>query len=254
MMSDIRTSSDGLVGIVELNRPPDNFFDTPLIQDIAAALDGFVAAGMRSILLCSAGRNFCAGADFGRPADDEGRKRDIKELYRQAARLFRAPLPIVAAVNGAAVGGGLGLSMVSDFRVASAQSRFAANFSRLGIHAGFGLSVTLPRAIGEQKAALLFYTGRRINGEEAHAMGLVDILAPDGNLRKAALEFAKEIAQSSPHAVQAMRATLRQGLAERIAAMTEHELSIQAENFRTKDFEEGIKAMAERRLPNFTGH
>lgn len=252
-MSDIKTTNDGFVGIVELDRPPDNYFDTPLIQDIAAAFDGFVNSGMRSILLCSAGRNFCAGADFGRPADDEGRRRDINELYRQAARLFRCPLPIVAAVNGAAVGGGLGLSMVGDFRVATSQTRFAANFARLGIHAGFGLSITLPRAIGEQKAALLFFTGRRINGEEAHAMGLVDVLAPDTGLRRAALDLAREIAQSSPIAVQAMRATLRQGLADRIAAMTEHELSIQAQNFKTEDFEEGIRAMAERRLPNFTG-
>lgn len=252
-MSDIQTSSDGYVGIVELNRPPDNYFNTPLIQDIAAAFDDFVASGKRSVLLCSAGRNFCAGADFGRPADDEGRRRDINELYRQAARLFRCPLPIVAAVNGAAVGGGLGLSMVGDFRVASAQSRFTANFSRLGFHPGFGLSITLPRAIGEQKAALLFYTGRRINGEEAHALGLVDVLAPDASLRKVALDLAKEIAQSSPIAVQAMRATLREGLADRIAAMTEHELSLQAEHFKTQDFEEGIKAMAERRLPNFAG-
>lgn len=252
-MGGVLASHDGFVGIVELNRPPDNFFDTPLIHEIAAAFDAFVADGMRSILLCSAGRNFCAGADFGRPADDEGRRRDINELYRNAARLFRCPLPVVAAVQGAAVGGGLGLSMVGDFRVATPQSRFAANFSRLGIHPGFGLSITLPRAIGEQKAALLFYTGRRIGGEEAHAIGLVDVLSSDTGLRRTAFDLAREIAQSSPLSVQATRATLREGLADRIAAMTEHELSLQAEHFRTEDFGEGVKAMAERRLPSFVG-
>ena len=111
-------------------------------------------------------------------------------LYQQAVRLFRTKKPVVAAVQGAAVGGGLGLSLVADFRVASPDSRFTANFNRLGFHPGFGLSITLPRVVGPQKAALLFYTGRRIDGNEAHAIGLVDVLVPQDELRAAALSLA----------------------------------------------------------------
>ena len=255
-MSDVVSTTSGHVGIAQINRPPSNFFDKALISDLGDAFDGFVAGGMRAVVLCAAGKNFCAGADFRRPAGDTvgpSGDRGTDHLYKHAVRLFRCPLPIVAAVQGAAVGGGMGVAMVADFRVASADSRFTVNFNRLGFHPGFGLSVTLPRVVGPQQAALLFYTGRRITGTEAHAIGLVDVLAPPEGLRDAALALATEIAQSAPLAVQATRATLRQGLAEAVEAATGHELAEQQRHFATEDFKEGVKAMAERRLPVFTG-
>lgn len=251
-MKDLITTHDGHVGIAEINRPPDNFFDRALIASLAEAFDAFAAEGMRAIVLCAAGKNFCAGADFRRAGEGDP-KREAVDIYREAVRLFRCPLPIVAAVQGSAIGGGLGLAMVGDFRLASPESRFSANFARLGLHAGFGLSTTLPGAIGEQKAALLFYTGRRIDGREAEAMGLVDRLVEQDALRAEAVGLASEIAQSAPIAVQSMRATLRRGLADRVATATEHELSEQARHFATEDFREGVRAMAERRLPAFGG-
>lgn len=256
-MSDVLVSAQGKVGIAEINRAPNNYFDKELIGAIAEAFDAFVAQGMRAIVLCAAGKNFCAGANFTRPAGDTvgpAQDRGTDHLYRQAVRLFRCPLPVVAAVQGAAVGGGLGLSLVGDFRVASDESRFTANFNRLGFHPGFGLSVTLPRVVGAQAAALLFYTGRRITGGEAHRLGLVDVLAPSTEaIRPAALALAEEIAVSAPLAVQATRATLRAGLADAIAAATDHELAEQQKHFATADFKEGVKAMAERRPPDFKG-
>ncbi|MDT7949948.1 MAG: enoyl-CoA hydratase/isomerase family protein [Acetobacteraceae bacterium] len=253
-MSDVRISTDGHVGIAEICRAPNNFFDIPLIRDLAAAFEGFDAdPNIRSIVLCAEGKNFCAGANFASPARDTVGDRQGGHLYQQAVRLFRCERPIVAAVQGAAVGGGLGLAMVADFRVASAESRFTANFNRLGFHPGFGLSVTLKRAIGEQKAALLFYTGRRIGGEEAERIGLVDVLAPAESLREAALALAKEIAVSAPLAVASTRRTLRRGLADAVAAITDHELAEQQQHFQTEDFKEGVAAMAERRPPAFTG-
>ncbi|MGF3027710.1 enoyl-CoA hydratase/isomerase family protein [Methylobacterium aquaticum] len=255
-MSDVRLEQQGHVGIAEIDRPPNNFFDKELIGDLAEAFDGFVAAGLRAIVLCAAGRNFCAGANFSRPASDTvgtAQDRGTDHLYRQAVRLFRCPVPVIAAVQGAAVGGGLGLSLVGDFRVASEESRFTANFSRLGFHPGFGLSVTLPRVVGAQQAALLFYTGRRITGSQARDIGLVDLLVPTDEIRPAALALAEEIAVSSPIAVQSTRATLRAGLADAIAAATEHELAEQQKHFATADFKEGVRAMAERRAPAFTG-
>ena len=253
-IGDVRVSVDGHVGIAEICRAPNNFFDMALIAALASAFEQFDAdPAIRAILLCAEGKNFCAGADFSNPARDTVGTRDGGHLYQQAVRLFRCETPMVAAVQGAAVGGGLGLSLVADFRVASADSRFTANFNRLGFHPGFGLSITLPRVVGEQKAALLFYTGRRIGGEEAHAIGLVDVLAPQAELRDAALALAKEIALSAPLAVVSTRRTLRRGLADAIAAITDHELTEQQQHFETEDFKEGVAAMAQRRPPNFNG-
>ncbi len=253
-MSDVRTTTAGHVGVAEICRAPNNYFDRALIGDLAAAFEAFDAdPAIRSILLASEGKNFCAGADFSSPARDTVGDREGGHLYQQAVRLFRCGKPIVAAVQGAAVGGGLGLTLVADFRVASPDTRFTANFNRLGFHPGFGISVTLPRVVGEQRAALLLYTGRRIGGEEAHAIGLADVLAPQPDLRAAALALAAEIAQSAPIAVASTRRTLRRGLADAVAAITDHELSEQQLHFETADFKEGVTAMAERRLPVFEG-
>lgn len=253
-IGDVQVSTDGHVGIAEICRAPNNYFDIALIDALASAFERFDAdPAIRAILLCSEGRNFCAGADFSNPARDTVGSRDGGHLYQQAVRLFRCETPVIAAVQGAAVGGGLGLSLVADFRVASAKSRFTANFNRLGFHPGFGLSITLPRVVGEQKAALLFYTGRRIGGQEAHAIGLVDVLVPEADVRSAALALAGEIAQSAPLAVVSTRRTLRRGLADAVAAITDHELTEQQQHFETEDFKEGVKAMAERRLPVFSG-
>ncbi len=251
-MSDVLTRAEGHVGVVELNRPPHNFFDRDLIAAVGDALDGFVAAGLRAAVLCAVGKNFCAGADFS-TRDERLRTAGPEHLYRMAERIFRCPIPIVAAVQGQAVGGGLGLALAADFRVASARSRFTANFNRLGFHPGFGLTVTLPRVVGAQRAALLFYTGRRISGTEAHEIGLVDVLCPEGGEREGAMALATEIALSAPIAVQATRATLRAGLADAVVAATDHELEQQQLHYQTEDFREGIKASAERRLPEFRG-
>ena len=253
-MSDVRISTDGAVGIAEICRAPNNFFDIPLIRDLAAAFEGFGEdPAIRSIVLCAEGKNFCAGADFSSPARDTVGDRQGGHLYQQAVRLFRSEKPIIAAVQGAAVGGGLGLAVMADFRVASPESRFTANFNRLGFHPGFGLSITLPRLIGQQKAALLFYTGRRIDGIEAEKIGLVDVLAPAEGLRQAAVDLAREIAVSAPIAVASTRRTLRRGLADAVAAITDHELEEQQLHFQTHDFKEGVAAMSERRAPAFQG-
>ncbi len=253
-MSDVRISRDGHVGIAEICRPPHNYFNKPMIAELADAFEAFDRdPGIRAVLLAADGRNFCAGADFSSPARDTVGDAGGGHLYQQAVRLFRTTKPVVAAVQGAAVGGGLGLSLVADFRVASPDSRFTANFNRLGFHPGFGLSVTLPRVVGHQQAAMLFFTGRRIGGEEAHRIGLVDVLAPTEGLRAAALALAAEIAQSAPIAVQSTRRTLRSGLADAVAAATDHELAEQTVHFETADFKEGVAAMSERRLPAFRG-
>jgi enoyl-CoA hydratase/carnithine racemase len=257
--TEIGVTTDGLVATVEMRRPPYNFFDAALIAEIGEAFERLDAdPQIRTIVLAAEGRSFCAGADFAKRMDtgtvqESGRSGGGRHLYKEAIRLFRGKKPVVGAIHGAAVGGGLGLALVPDFRVTCDEARFSANFNRLGFHPGFGLTVTLPRLVGPQQAALLFYTGRRISGTEAVRIGLADELVPQADVRSAAQALALEIAQSSPLAVLATRETVRRGLCDAIEAATERELVEQDWLRRTEDFREGIKAYGERRLPDFQG-
>jgi 2-(1,2-epoxy-1,2-dihydrophenyl)acetyl-CoA isomerase len=250
---DVGLAISEYVATAEIHRPPHNFFDAGLIGSLADAYEAAAEAGARSVVLCSEGKNFCAGADFtGRSsAGRVGGGGGARELYNAALRLFEAPLPVVAAVQGAAVGGGLGLACSADFRVASPAARFCANFSRLGLHPGFALSATLPAILGQQRAFDLLYTGRRVGGEEAAAIGLADRLA--GEPRAAARELAEQLAEAAPLAVRAIRATMRAGLAGRAEEAMARELVEQEKLWATADFAEGVKATAERRTPRFEG-
>jgi enoyl-CoA hydratase/carnithine racemase len=254
---DIGVEKTGHVAIVEIRRPPNNYFDVALIEEIATAFEELDAdADCRALVLAAQGKSFCAGANFGDADRDGGEllsgpRPGAAHLYIEGNRLFRTKKAIVAAVHGAAVGGGLGLAMVADFRVTCPEARFCANFTRLGFHPGFGLTVTLPAVIGPTKAAMMFYTSRRVPGDEAQAMGLADLLVPQDQVRTAALSFAAEIAENSPLGLIATRATMRGDLADRVRAATEHELVEQTRLRKTDDFKEGVKAMAERRVPIF---
>jgi enoyl-CoA hydratase/carnithine racemase len=253
---ELKVSVSGSVATVEICRPPHNYFDNRLIAQIGEAFEALDADPQcRAIVLAAEGKSFCSGANFSSPENQANVVKGTKEkhLYKEAIRLFRVRKPVVAAVHGPAVGGGLGLAMVADFRVSCSEARFSANFCRLGFHPGFGLTTTLPRIVGNQMAALMFYTGRRIDGDEAKRIGLVDVLVPQNEVRSAALALATEIAQSAPLAVMSARETMRRGLVDAIDASTERELVEQTWQRATEDFAEGIKAMAERRLPQFNG-
>jgi enoyl-CoA hydratase/carnithine racemase len=253
---DIGVSISGHVGQIEIQRPPHNYFDNALINQIADALEAFDRDdNCRAVVLCAQGKSFCAGADFAnRPATGAGNESSTgRHLYKEATRIFRTRKPSVAAVQGAAIGGGLGLALATDFRVTCSEARFSANFNRLGFHPGFSLTYTLPRLVGQQKANLLFYTGRRVTGDEAVAMGMADVLVPLAEVRAAATALATEIAQSAPLAVQATRQSMRRGFADEAERATERELTEQDWTRKTSDFKEGVKAWAERRLPNFEG-
>lgn len=251
---DLKISHEGHVAVIEICRPPHNFFDFALIQQIADSLEALDAdTHCRAVVLASQGTAFCAGANFNSPDDKISRPENpgTNPLYFEAIRIFSCKKPIVAAIQGPAVGGGLGLALVADFRVTCPEGRFSANFNRLGFHPGFGLSVTLPRLIGLQQANLLFFTGRRINGQEALDIGLADVLVPLAQVRQEAMKLAQEIAISAPLSVQSTRATLRQGLVAQLEQAVAHESAEQNWQFKTEDFKEGVKAMTERRAPQF---
>ncbi|MES0874287.1 enoyl-CoA hydratase/isomerase family protein [Sinimarinibacterium sp. HSW-8] len=235
--------------------PPHNFATIALIRGIADALEALDAdPKVRAVVLAAEGRAFCAGADlvspngFGAQSDDP-----LREFYDQVLRLYATRKPIVAAVQGAAIGAGLGLAVAADFRVAAPQARFSANFTRLGFHPGFGLTYTLPRLIGAQRASQMFLSGERYRTDEVVAWGLVDRVVETERLTEAALAFAAEIAVNAPLALVATRATLRAGLVEAVRAAIEREHAEQLKLKDTKDFAEGVRAMSERRPGNFKG-
>ncbi len=259
MQKDIQVQLKNHVALIEILRPPNNFFDLSLICDIADALEELDNDDQcRAIVLASQGRHFCAGADFSQrrkvPVEqqDSPGQPTSNPLYTAAVRLFDCKKPIVGAIQGAAVGGGFGLALVPDFRVVCAASRFTANFTKLGFHPGFGLTYTLPKLIGQQRANLMFYTGRRITGITALEWGLADVFNDD--VRAGAFQLANEIAENAPLAVMSVRATMRRGIAHAIRVSTDHEFSEQYRLQQTDDHREGLKAVAERRAGDFKGH
>ncbi|MEU9286580.1 enoyl-CoA hydratase/isomerase family protein [Streptomyces sp. NPDC048275] len=234
------------VALLELRRPPHNFVDEASLTDLADELLAYDDDDdVSCVVIAAQGRHFCAGVDL-RGIGAAG----IRRFYRQALRIFSGRKPVVAAVHGAAVGGGLGLAMAADFRVAAPDARLTANFARLGFHHGFGLSVTLPRAIGQQRALELLYTGRSVTGTEALDLGLCDRTADDP--RGAAITFASEIAASAPLSLPAIRSTMRRSMVAEVSASLDIEANAQAALLGTADFAEGIAASVEKRQPRFT--
>jgi enoyl-CoA hydratase/carnithine racemase len=248
---DLKVEVSDFVATVEINRPPNNFIDPDLIGRLADHVEALNEdRRCRSVVLCSAGKNFCAGADFSSLQTKDGF--DPMSMYRHVVRLFSGKKPLVAAVQGAATGGGVGLALIADFRVGSPDVRFLTNFVRLGLHPGFGTTVTLRHVVGPQVAADMFLTGRQVRAEEAFRIGLLDRVADGRSVRDAAHEVAAQLASGAPLAVQATRATLRSELATRLARAVEHEAREQGWLFGTADSREGIRAAQDRRDPIFT--
>jgi 2-(1,2-epoxy-1,2-dihydrophenyl)acetyl-CoA isomerase len=236
------------VAVIRMNRPPANYFDVELLISLRESIEWALGEGARAGVLAAAGKHFCAGMNFGAGGGLHGAR-----LYEEGSHLFETDLPLVAAVRGSAIGGGLGLAMVADVRVAGESTRFWGNFTRLGLHHGFGLSVTLAEVVGLHRARELLMTGRPVHGPEALSIGLCDRLVADAEIEQAAGELATEIAAAAPLAVRSVRRTMRAGLAGRVRAAIERELAEQTLLIRTDDFREGVRAGKERRQPNFTG-
>lgn len=240
------------VALVEFAAPPHNFFDPQMIWDIFRAFRTLSHDGdTRAIVLASPGKHFCAGANFRQTRDDADAE-PIPHLYDIGVSIMELPLPVVAAVQGSVVGGGLGMALAADFRVASPDTRLTANFARIGFHHGFGLTATLPHIVGHQKAAELLYTGRDVMGDEALQIGLVDRIEPAENLRAAAIAMAGEIAQSAPLALRSIRATMRRALVAEFREAVYRERAEQERLRETEDFKTGVQTKRGE-VPQFVG-
>jgi enoyl-CoA hydratase/carnithine racemase len=256
MTISLESSHAAHIAHIKFARPPFNYASAELIGKIADAVDAADAdPDMRCILLSSEGKSFCAGADLAGDTNlvSANGMASISDLYTQAERLFRRKKPMVVAVQGAAIGAGLGLALTGDFRVASPRARFSANFVRLGFHPGFGLTFTLPRLIGVQRATQMMLTADRVKPDTGLHWGLVDRLAEDETLVATAHELASEIAANAPLALVSIRATLTNGDADRIVAAMRHEHAEQSTLKATEDYKEGVASVFERRDAAFKG-
>lgn len=253
VLGSVATALDETTGVGSLTfeRGRNNFLTTDLLDCIVTGLDDLARKGCRAVVLRSGAEHFCAGVDVtdGASATREG----APHLYDLVPVLIAQPLPVVAAVRGASVGGGLGLALAADFRVTCAEARFSANFARLGFSQGFALSLTLPAVVGRQRAAELLYTGRRIDGTTAVEIGLCDRLVAADQVENEAAQLAAEIAGSAPLAVATMRRMLREDLVTEVSRTLKRERQEQDALMRTVDFKEGLRASKHRREPEFQG-
>ena len=257
MAISVTSAIQGHIGEIRFANPPLNFACPELLMQIADAIDAFdLNADVRCILLSSEGKSFCAGADL---AGDESIKggsgmASIARLYQQALRIFSRQKPMIAAIQGAAIGAGLGLALSADFRIAAPAARFSANFSRLGFHPGFALTQSLPRVIGPQRAAWMMLSSERIKPDDALAWGLVDRLSGQDTLLAEARAMCAQLAANAPLALLAVRKTLTAGFAETARAAMRHEHEQQSLLKPTADHAEGVASVFERRDAHFTGH
>jgi enoyl-CoA hydratase len=229
--------------------------------DLAAALAGLGdRPDVRAVVLTGAGPAFSGGGDLALLADKAARAKagedqaaSMREFYEVFLSVVRARFPVLAAVNGHAIGAGACVAIGCDLAVVAADAKIGFNFVRLGIHPGMGGSWTLPRLVGPQRAAELLLTGRLFTGIEAAAYGMALEAVPAAEVLPRTLELAAAVARSAPEPVRQLKRSLAGAGSRTLAEQLDVEAAAQAANYRTADVDEGLRAARERRAPRFTG-
>lgn len=247
---------DGLA-ILRLNRPQRlNALSAGMLHRLEVEVPRLVAAPeVRAIMIIGTGRGFCAGGDvggMGGASDPEATLAGMRAYHGWLTMLRCSEKLVIAAVNGAAAGGGFGLAMIGDLIVASEDAFFKAAFTGLGAAADYGLGYTLPRAVGGVRAAEILFGDRRIAAREALDIGMISRVFPMESFAADALEFARGMART-PRGAQLTKRLLRFGEAEAFARYLEVEAQSQAEAFQSRDFREGVAAFRENRAAVFEG-
>jgi enoyl-CoA hydratase/carnithine racemase len=250
------------IAIATLHRPDRlNAMTVGMFRELEALADALDADDeLRVLIITGAGKAFCAGYDLD-DADELANLAPLEMLERQevAARALlavrRVRIPVIAAVNGAAAGGGFSLALAADIRIASTEAKFNAAMTRIGLSAGdLGISWLLPRFVGPALAAELAYTGRFVLPEEAERIGLVNDVVEPTQLLERSIALAEQICANSPGGVQLSKRALQANMEiGSYAAALELENRGQALLTRTSDMTEALEAFKQRRAPVFTG-
>ncbi len=257
----LQVSVDAGVGRLILNRPEVlNALTPEMMGEIADAVTLLSADdAVRAILVTGAGRGFCAGGDAGfLDSLTEMRPTEIKDtVYRYFGKAIRTlklcSKPTVAAVNGAASGAGFEIALACDFRIASTEALFHQTWIHLGLITPLGGMYLLPRLVGLNMANEILMLGRRVNGEEAAKIGLVNKTVAAQELMPTAAEMAAKLAAGPPLALQAMKEGIRRGMESTLAAEWEHNVYVQGLLIDSDDYAEAVEAMKEKREPAFKG-
>jgi enoyl-CoA hydratase len=248
--------------LLRLNRPDRlNALSWEMIEELGDLLRGPRMDGARVLVVTGTGRGFCSGLDLG-GSDAVGSVGGIVEVYERQEKVagvalaMRAlPIPVIAAVNGPAAGGGFSISLAAEIRIAARGATFVASFARLGLSGGdVGASYLLPRIVGYGVAADILLTGRRVDADEALRIGLANAVVDDDAVVETALAKADEIVANSPFGVKMTKQILARNVdAGGLEPAIELENRTQVLATRTEDMPEAVAAFLERRPPDFTG-
>lgn len=255
-MNLVSLERDGAVAVLTFQRPEKlNALDPAMIDALDARLEELSDGDVRCAILTGAGKAFVAGADIAAMASlsPVEAKRFADRGQDVAARLERLPFPVIAAVNGFALGGGCELALACDFIWASDKARFGQPEVNLGVIPGFGGTQRLARRVGIGRARELVFSGAMIGAEPAKAMGLVNEVVPVAELLDRVKEVARTIAAKGPLAVAAAKRVMLRGEGESLGAACELEAQAFAGLFGSEDQREGMKAFLEKRAASFQG-